>query len=375
MSNILLENILFVGLIIIHLTFLVITLSNYFYLKKINETIVNNNLQPSLDIFIPARNEEQNIRNIINSILKCDYNNYRLFILDDHSTDNTKYIVEELVKDNPNIVLLKGDTLPDNWLGKNWTCHQLSKYSESDYILFIDADVTLDYDAISFTMNLIQSKDGDLLSVFPTQEIITVGEHFVVPLMDWLLLTFLPLRKIYTTNKKSLSAANGQFMLFKTKAYKEFGGHEKLKHEIVEDIEFVRGFKSMNKRVLTITGENKIKCRMYNGFNESINGFTKNMYKGFSINSIAYLLITFIVFFLFAFPFVWMFLSSSAIIIVDLILIQRFLASAISKQNPLVNVLIFPFQMVIFIYISMRSLIYTKSNKIIWKNRIITHIK
>lgn len=372
MENISNSDFIFVGLLIIHLLFLVIVLSNFFYLSKAHSIAINKKHQPKLDILIPARNEEQNIKKAINSILQSDYKNYKIIVLDDNSSDKTKGIVEELIIRNNNIELINGKPLPDNWIGKNWACYQLSNQAEAKYILFLDADVTLNPKAISFAISIMQNKETDLLSFFPSQKIKSFGEHLVVPIMDWMLLTFLPLSKVYYSKYKSLSAANGQFMLFKTNAYKQFGGHENIKTKIVEDVEFARGFKLLNKRVVTLTGNKLVECRMYNGFYESINGFTKNFYSGINTNPLAFTLLLLTNFFVFVFPFVGLFYSILALPVVLIILSQRFISSVISKQNLFVNLILFPLQMIVLIYIAIRSLILTKRKYLVWKERKIT---
>ena len=374
MINPTVDNIIVFWVTFIHLIFLVIVISNYIYSKKTNRILLNNSYQPGVDILIPARNEEKNIKNLVNSILRSDYRNYRIFILDDNSNDRTKIIVEELEKEYSNLKLIEGKPLPDGWLGKNWACHQLALKAGNDYLLFMDADVTISPDSISIAISIMNNKEADLLSIFPSQKVGTFGEALVVPLMDWLLLTFLPLQKVYKSPKRSLSAANGQFMLFRTEAYKKSGGHEKLKGKIVEDIEFARSLKSIYKRVIILPGNNKVNCRMYNGFPEAVSGFVKNLYPGFGINPILYAIIMMLITALFLFPFVLMFFSYNSILTTTIILIQRFFSSLISKQNPVINILLFPFHIMILAYISIRSLILTKQNKVIWKDRSINQI-
>ena len=44
---------------------------------------------PLVSVLIPARNEENNIRRILNSMIKQDYPNLEILVLDDNSTDAT----------------------------------------------------------------------------------------------------------------------------------------------------------------------------------------------------------------------------------------------------------------------------------------------
>src|SRR4030042_5222803 len=66
---------------------------------------------PLVSVLIPARNEEKNIRRILNSMIKQDYPNLEILVLDDNSTDNTSQIVQELAQQESRIRLIKGAPL------------------------------------------------------------------------------------------------------------------------------------------------------------------------------------------------------------------------------------------------------------------------
>src|SRR5262245_49157489 len=44
---------------------------------------------PSVTVIVPARNEERNIRDCVESLLAQDYANYRVIVVDDASSDAT----------------------------------------------------------------------------------------------------------------------------------------------------------------------------------------------------------------------------------------------------------------------------------------------
>ena len=149
-----------------------------------------------------------------------------------------------------------------------------------------------------------------MLSIFPTQQIKSIGEWLIIPLMDWLLLTFLPLKKVYKSSNTAFAAANGQFMLFDKESYLLFGGHKKVKGKNVEDMEIARGFKQMRFKTLTLLGNNYVTCRMYHNIKEASDGFTKNFYPGFNINGIKFILLLSFFSFLFILPFLLIYLES-----------------------------------------------------------------
>ncbi|MDP3442140.1 MAG: glycosyltransferase family A protein, partial [Ignavibacteria bacterium] len=98
---------------------------------------------PKVSILIPMRNEENNIGECLNSVLDQSYNNYEVIVLDDNSEDSSAAKVNTIINDKNKLSLLQGAPLQAGWLGKNWACHQLSQKASGNYLLFIDADVTI----------------------------------------------------------------------------------------------------------------------------------------------------------------------------------------------------------------------------------------
>lgn len=124
--------------------------------------------------------------------------------------------------------------------------------------------------------HMIKHKLG-LLSIFPKQKMRTIGEKMLVPLMNIILLSLLPLILIRNSKKPSLAAANGQFMLFDASIYKKMRPHEIVKSNKIEDIAIARNFKKEGIKIDCLTGNSAISCHMYTSYNEAVLGFTKNM--------------------------------------------------------------------------------------------------
>lgn len=348
---------------------LMITIYNLLTAPVIYHSTSGKNVLPLISVLIPARDEEQNIGKCLSHLVNQKYNNLELIVLDDNSKDNTKQIVESFTHKHERIKLIKGKQLPKGWLGKNWACHQLSIYATGQYLLFMDADMELQPNAISAAFEEMNRSEVKMISVFSSQLIKSFGEWIVVPLMNWMLLAFLPLKMVYTSTNKSFVAANGQFMFWERNAYLETGGHEMTKDKVVEDMEFARICKLNNIRIKTLLGGNLIYCRMYSGLSEAIIGFTKNFYPGFNINAFAFLLmITFFVT-IFLLPFILVFINNLYIIPIVMIVLIRIIISIKSRQNTFINVLLHPLQMVLMYIVGIKSMINTKSGKLLWKGR------
>lgn len=355
-------------LIIISLSiFSIISVFNFFTAPVLQKSLNINPQDKLVSILIPVRNEEKNIEKCINGVLIQSYNNKEIIILDDCSTDNTFKIASSIKHDNLKVV--KGEQLPEGWIGKNWACHQLSQSANGSFLLFIDADVILKPESVSSAVYEIENTNSSLLSVFPTQIIKSLGEHLIVPLMNWLLLTFLPLKLVHTSKQEALVAANGQFMLWDRDSYFFVGGHKNVKNKIVEDMELARLCKLNGLKILTLLGGNLIFCRMYSSFKESYNGFTKNFYPGFRINPFAFLVFILFLFLVFNSPFINFVYSINIVIIIILLFLIRISVAIKSKQSLILTALLHPFQMLLMIWIAINSVVKFHTKNLEWKQR------
>jgi len=346
----------------------IVAVYNLFNTPELKGSLVSQDNLPKVSILIPARNEEKNIRKCLTDVFNQDYKNKEVILLDDNSADGTKKIASEFLKNNP-LKIIDGKELPEGWIGKNWACHQLAQNSLGSYMLFLDADVELHSTAVSSAVSEVIKNDLVLVSVFSTQRIKTFGERLIVPLMNWLLLAFLPLIFVFTSSNKSFVAANGQFMLWRRREYFTIGGHKFVFNKPVEDMELAREVKKRNLRMKTLLGGKKIYCRMYYSFNDAIKGFSKNFYPGFNIN--AALFLSFILFLTIVFTLPVLFFMESPLLIISsvLIVLNRSIVSYISKQSVIWNVLLHPFQMLLMLAVGVISVYKSKSKRLEWKGR------
>lgn len=348
----------------------IIVIYNYFTASVIKTKSREKFGEELISVLIPARNEEKNISYCLTSVIEQDYSSLEILILDDNSEDNTYKEADAFSKKDKRIKVLKGKPLPEGFTGKNWACHQLSQSASGEHLLFIDADVILEKGAVISAFNEVKRLNLGLLSVFPTQQIKSAGEWQIVPLMNWLLLTFLPLYFVYSNKSHSLAAANGQFMFFKRSAYESAGGHYSMKSCIAEDIMFARQLKRNNFPVMTFLGGELVFCRMYNDFYSSFEGFSKNFYPGSGLNPSAFLITTAFITFCFSVPVIMAFINKIFILPLMLIILQRILVSERSGQHFLINLLFHPLQIIMLFILSINSVIVSKAKKRKWKGRV-----
>lgn len=297
------------------------------------------------------------------------YSNLEILVYDDSSTDGTNSIVTRISKEDKRVKIINGKSLPDGWRGKNFACWNLSKDAVGSYFLFIDADVILEKDAVSSALYEIQNKKADMLSIFPKQIISSIGEKAVVPFMNWLLLSFFPVKLISSPKYKSFAGANGQFILWKKETYEKSGGHSAVKNEIVEDIETARYLKKNGYKTLLLMSNDLVSCRMYNSFSEAVSGFSKNIFPASGIPSVLFIFNILFIVTANLLPLIFMCCNGYYTGLIILIILQRIIVSYISSQNIFMNVLFYPLQMLMLLYISIRSVYQTKTGRSVWKGR------
>jgi len=245
---------------------------------------------PSLSVLIPVRNEENNIGTLLGSLASLPYERVEVIVYDDGSTDSTAEVVSACARVDARIRYLRGDDLPAGWTGKNHACHRLAAEAANEYLLFLDADVTVGEDLLRRAVSYAARHRLALLSMFPRQKMRSRGEKIVVPFMFRILLSLLPLFLIRRCRWSSFSAANGQMMLFHGETYRRYRFHEKVHDRMAEDIEIMRLVKKSRLRGDTLVGRKEIECRMYRGYMQGVNGFSRNILTMFG-NSMAFLLL------------------------------------------------------------------------------------
>ena len=374
------------------------SLFNMRLLRRLKPTTV---ILPSGDgpqdvsVLVPARNEERRIRDCLSSLIAQEPPVREIILLDDRSTDGTAAIARELgFSDEPGsrLRIIHGEELPEGWIGKNWACHQLSlaASAESGYLLFTDADTIHGPACIGASLTHAVSTRADLLSIWPDQITGSWSEKLVIPLGYLLFMAFHPfplLRLLQEQPERAarwgftrmrlaaLGAANGQFLLFRRHSYDVLGGHEALKDHLVEDIAFGRRVASRTgegMRLVNADGIDLLKCRMYSGFSELWEGFSKNLRPVFEESQVGFALFGVVIFNLFLSPFLLMIcggsLLSAALLAVVLIMAMRLMIT-IRFQTSWIGFIAHPFAVILALMIALNSWRLCQGTGVSWKGR------
>ena len=239
--------------------------------------------ETSLTVVIPAYNEAGNIGPCLDSVLsgQSPCRDWHVLVVDDDSSDATAELAVACAARHPQgsarFSLLSAGPRPalERWVGKNWACSRAMEQVHSDWVLFIDADVQLQADAIRRALAQAIADQADLLSLAPRLTCGCLAEWMVQPIMASLLGLGFPIEAANDPDS-DIAFAAGPFMLFRRSVYERIGGHRALAAEVVEDLALARRIKTGGHRLRYLLGLDAVDLRMYADLAALWEGWTKN---------------------------------------------------------------------------------------------------
>jgi glycosyltransferase involved in cell wall biosynthesis len=230
--------------------------------------------RPRVSLLVPMRNEAARLGASVPAMLTQDAD--EIIVLDDESTDDTGTLARALVAGHPRARVQDGAPAPAGWVGKNWACHQLAAAASGSLLVFCDADVLLAEGAIDAVVNEMQVQQADVFSVFPRQITASLGEHLITPLIDDVLLCFLPFR-LLSADVPRAATANGAVLAFTRPAYDQLGGFAAVRSELVEDVAIARRTRKAGSKLGLVLGGPLVATRMYGGYREVVGGMSRGL--------------------------------------------------------------------------------------------------
>lgn len=235
---------------------------------------------PRVSVLVPARNEARAIGRLMDDVLASEGVELELVVLDDASEDATARIVSERAAEDSRVRLVSGRPLPADWCGKQHACWQLAASARHDTWLFLDVDVSLSPDAVARTVAFLEREGVALASGFPRQMADTVLGWLLLPLIQFLLVGFLPIARARQVNVPSLAAGCGQLFVTRRGDYERAGGHAAIRTSLHDGVKLPRAYRRAGLGTDIFDATDVASCRMYATSRDVWRGLSKNATEG-----------------------------------------------------------------------------------------------
>ena len=241
-----------------------IIFENYLNINNLSDKI------QKVSVIIPARNEEKSIEHTLDKLLQQRKYISEIILVNDQSSDKTVYLSEKKFREfrftNFKIVTIKN--LPSKWSGKIWALNQgvneALKKKENKYLLFLDADISLDSDVINKLVSICMKKNFSMISIMAKLNCSKKWEYFFIPAFIFFFQKLYPFNLVNKVESK-ISAAAGGCMLCRSEIFRKSKVFEKIKGKIIDDCNLAKIFKKHGPIWLGLSNKVKSK-REYNNF-------------------------------------------------------------------------------------------------------------
>ncbi len=237
-------------------------------------------LPSAISVLIPARNEEHVIAASLTSLLASRGVEIEIVVLDDASTDRTAEIVRGFAEKDTRVRLRSSPPLPHGWNGKQHACHALAQAARFEVLCFLDADVRLAPEALVSMASFLSRSGSDLVSGFPRQETESLLECLLLPLIHFVLLSYLPLAGMRSLPAPGFAVGCGQFLMVRREAYRKTGGHAEIRATMHDGLLLPQLFRRNGLRTDIADLTYLATCRMYHNASEVWRGLAKNATEG-----------------------------------------------------------------------------------------------
>jgi glycosyltransferase involved in cell wall biosynthesis len=246
---------------------------------------------PRVSIIVPARNEEESIKQALNTLLALDYDNYEVIAVNDRSTDSTGEIMER-ISANPHFSqkaremghpdfrsfrVVHHTELPPGWLGKTHAMWTAANQATGDWLLFTDADVLFKPDSLRRALAYAESVPADHVVLFPRMIMKRPGEYMMIAFFQTMFLFGHRPWKVADPSTDDHMGV-GAFNLVRRRVYDAVGTYKALRMEVVDDMKLGKVVKNAGFAQRNVFGGDLISLRWAKGAMGIVNNLTKNFF-------------------------------------------------------------------------------------------------
>lgn len=227
-------------------------------------------------VILPARDEAAAIGAAVRSHLRQTHADLELVVVDDGSTDGTAAVAREAAAGDHRFRVVHAGPLPAGWIGKSWACHRGAQDATGDWLLFSDADVVHEPEALEACLRLADDAGRAGVTLAPRILTGSVGERIVLPAAAFIILAVMAPGPLARSPRSGVTMAAGAYLLIRRDVYERIGGHDGIRGHMVDDLALARAVKDGGDLLIPADGTDLVRLRMYHGVRPMWRGWRKN---------------------------------------------------------------------------------------------------
>jgi glycosyltransferase involved in cell wall biosynthesis len=348
------------------------------------------NGEPRVSIIVPARDEEEDIRETLTRLLALDYSNYEIIAVNDRSTDGTGPIMDQvaeidllryadlLAHDEPNegvrparLKVIHVSELPSGWLGKTHAMWTAGARASGEWLLFTDADVLFKPDSLRRAVAYAETERADHVVLFPWMIMKRPSERMMIAFFQALFVFGHRPWKVADPKARDHMGV-GAFNMVRRSVYDAVGTYRALRMEVLDDMKLGKVIKNAGFAQRNVFGEDLISLHWAKGAFGIVNNLTKNFFAVLSFQWPRTVVTILGLGFLNLGPFLGVWLAHGwaripyAIALGSLFLIYYGISTRCAI--PVYYFFLHPVSTTLFMYTLLRSMVQTLSNNgIVWR--------
>jgi glycosyltransferase involved in cell wall biosynthesis len=228
-------------------------------------------------VLFAARDEEEKLPGALATLVAVDYPNLEIVAVDDRSSDATRRILDEFAANHQQLRVVHVRELPAGWLGKPHALQKAYEASSGEWLVFTDADVKFQPDALRRVVALACARGWDHLTL--------VGDVVRSGFWDTVVISFFVMGFQLAADLHAVSNPNsrayvgvGAFQMLKRNAYEGCGTHRRLAMEVIDDMKLGKLVKQAGFRSGVAVAQDAVSVEWHLGLENLIRGLEKNFF-------------------------------------------------------------------------------------------------
>lgn len=229
---------------------------------------------PKISLIFAARDEQTKLPAALATLVAIDYPRFEIIAVDDRSSDFTPQILDDFAAQHSQLKVVHVRELPKGWLGKPHALQKGYEASTSELLVFTDADVKFERDALRRVVALLRKRQLDHLTL--------LGDIERAGFWDTVFISFFGMGFQLSTDPYNVSNPNsrsyagvGAFQMLRRSAYEACGTHRRLAMEVIDDMKLGKLVKMAGLRSGIAVAQNYVSVEWHVGLGNLVRGVEK----------------------------------------------------------------------------------------------------